>query len=132
MVIASSSHGPVALHSTPALCFVHQPSTSPWLASMDDEALYGPVAYRLSHADAVAAGVVAPLKLVFLKPTESAARLLNESAILRNELAGQPVSRDVQLALAIFDGQRRCARARARGRPPRPRVRIAFAPRARV
>ena len=34
--------------------------------SMDDERLYGKVAYRLEHTQAVAEGIVSPLRLVFL------------------------------------------------------------------
>ena len=33
---------------------------------MDDEALFGRVVYRLEYGEAVARGIVAPLKLVFL------------------------------------------------------------------
>ena len=33
---------------------------------MDDESLFGPIAYRLEYSEAVQRGIVAPLKLVFL------------------------------------------------------------------
>ena len=39
-------------------------------ASMDDQALFGRVAYRLAYSDAVARRLVAPLKLVFLDLTK--------------------------------------------------------------
>ena len=80
---------------------------APLSASMDDESLYGRVVYRLSHGDAVSAGVVAPLKLVFLNITEAYYRLVSESATLRERLAGEPVSQDAKLALAMFDCQQR-------------------------
>ena len=41
-------------------------------ASMDDQALFGRVAYRLAYSDAVARRLVAPLKLVFLDLTKLA------------------------------------------------------------
>ena len=42
------------------------------MASMDDQALFGRVAYRLAYSDAVARRLVAPLKLVFLDLTKLA------------------------------------------------------------
>ena len=42
------------------------------VASMDDQALFGRVAYRLAYSDAVARRLVAPLKLVFLDLTKLA------------------------------------------------------------
>ena len=41
------------------------------VGSMDDEALFGRVVYRLGYAEAVQRGVVAPLKLVFLDVSEA-------------------------------------------------------------
>ena len=62
-------------------------------ASMDDQALFGRVAYRLAYSDAVARRLVAPLKLVFLDLT----KLVEEYA-----LAPQPASSLV--ALGDADG----------------------------
>ena len=58
------------------------------VASMDDQALFGRVAYRLAYSDAVARRLVAPLKLVFLDLT----KLVEEYA-----LAPQPASSLVAL-----------------------------------
>ena len=57
-------------------------------ASMDDQALFGRVAYRLAYSDAVARRLVAPLKLVFLDLT----KLVEEYG-----LAPQPASSLVAL-----------------------------------
>ena len=58
------------------------------MASMDDQALFGRVAYRLAYSDAVARRLVAPLKLVFLDLT----KLVEEYG-----LAPQPASSLVAL-----------------------------------
>ena len=81
----------------------------PLVASMDDPAMYGRYVYRLSHADAVRAGVVAPLQLVFLNTTEAYERLIGNAVELRDRLeAGAPLPREhAELALALFDCYRR-------------------------
>jgi superfamily II DNA or RNA helicase len=50
--------------------------------SMDDERLFGRVAYRLGYAEAIARGVVSPLKLVFLDKADSYARHVGKSVAL--------------------------------------------------
>ena len=64
---------------------------------MDDEALFGRVVYRLEYGEAVARGIVAPLKLVFLNISEAYERvaLASGAAVPRDDL--------VELSAALLD-----------------------------
>ena len=73
--------------------------------SMDDEALFGRVAYRLGYSEAVRSGVVAPLKLVFLNVSEAYARLVAaapwKAIAVTNATAAQ--RQLVELSAAMLD-----------------------------
>ena len=47
---------------------------------MDDERAFGRTVFRLGYADAIARGVVAPLKLVFVDASDSYARHMAKQA----------------------------------------------------
>ena len=84
----------------------------PLVASMDDEALYGPVAYRLKRAEAQRLGIVVPLKVVTLEVDEAYERLVRERPVLAKAVAqleaeglgdAGSVRRAVELAVALLE-----------------------------
>ena len=82
------------------------------VASMDDQALFGRVAYRLAYSDAVARRIVAPLKLVFLDLTKLAEeyRLAPQPAsslVALGDAGGDVASRELaELSAALLDCHR--------------------------
>ena len=80
------------------------------LASMDDDALYGPVVYRLSRGEAEERGLVVPLRLVFVNATEAYAEVTRREPRVRVLLdaKAQSVSREhAEQVLAVWDCYRR-------------------------
>ena len=74
--------------------------------SMDDEELFGRVAYRLGYAEAVERGLVAPLKLVLLNISDAYARLVanGPSAQLIAVANDTAATRDLaELSAALVD-----------------------------
>jgi len=80
------------------------------LASMDDDALYGPVVYRLSRGEAEERGLVVPLRLVFVNATEAYEEVTRREPRLRVLLdaKARSVSREhAEQVLAVWDCYRR-------------------------
>ena len=75
------------------------------LVSMDDETVYGPVAYRLSFASAVKQGIICPYKIVISVTTkeEVDAKLLKHGITLvkRDKIQAQWVATQLALKRAI-------------------------------
>jgi hypothetical protein len=71
------------------------------LVSMDDESVYGPVAYRLSFASAVKQGIICPYKIVISVTTKAEvdAALLKHGTVLVKREANQAQWVATQLAL---------------------------------
>ena len=71
------------------------------LVSMDDESVYGPVAYRLSFASAVNQGIICPYKIVISVTTKAEvdAALLKHGTVLVKREANQAQWVATQLAL---------------------------------
>ena len=69
--------------------------------SMDDTSLYGEVVYRLGYAQAVARGVVCPLKLIFMNVTAEYAALVGDRLAIDDEV---DAPRDLmELCLCMLD-----------------------------